>query len=265
MNGNGLMPSYGYDGGISGPIKVFYLLVFLFFMVFLFSSSSLANVDLTNSSTTAASTSSATASTQGEQVIAVQDNSGTAANASVPVTGGCSDPYTIQDGDTLSQIATRCNITLAEIRQLNPGISNANLIYAGQQIRISNGSSTTTTLPQPNVAPVTGGSSGVQNQSQVVITSPATLAPDMLRTGTPLQVRAVYFPPNTPVTIAIGPKVMGYNVVAAGMTDSTGTVVSNITVPAAPDATTPYVVVVITSGQPVVQAMSKPFYIVPAQ
>lgn len=260
------MPSYGMDGGISSPMKAFLLLVFLFFLVFLFASSSLANVDLTNSGSTTASTSSSTASTssaQGQQVITVQDNTSTTANLPVPVTGGCSDPYVVQDGDTLSQIATLCNTSLATIRQLNPGISNANLIYAGQQIRLSSGTTTTVQLPTP--VPVTGGSSGVVNQSQVVVTSPSLLAQDTLRAGTALQVKAVNFPANTPVSIAIGPKATGYNVVAAGMTDPTGTVISNIAVPVASDATTPYVVVVVTAGQPVVQAMSKSFYIAPAQ
>lgn len=46
-----------------------------------------------------------------------------------------SDYYTIQSGDTLSEIAAANNTTVSKLQSLN-GIKNANKIYAGQKIRI---------------------------------------------------------------------------------------------------------------------------------
>ena len=45
--------------------------------------------------------------------------------------------YTIKSGDTLSGIASKYNTTVAALLNLNPGITNANLIYAGQTIVVS--------------------------------------------------------------------------------------------------------------------------------
>lgn len=43
--------------------------------------------------------------------------------------------YTIQSGDTLSAIASKCGTTVAQLQLWN-GIANANVIYAGQKIRV---------------------------------------------------------------------------------------------------------------------------------
>lgn len=241
----------------------------------MYSSSGLADINLTNNPSSSATSLQGASATATLQVISIPNTGNTANSAAgVPVTGGCANPYVVQSGDTLSQIAANCNISLAAIRQSNPSISNADIIYPGQQLSLPLGGVQPTSTAQPVALPVTGGSSdsqsnGLTNGSQVVLpqTAPQTLyngAP-VLRSGISLQVTALHFPANTPVNIAIGPKAAGYNVVAAGLTDATGTAISTITLPAAPDATTPWVVVVATTGQPVVQAMSHEFYIAPAQ
>lgn len=43
--------------------------------------------------------------------------------------------YTVKKGDTLSGIAKRYNTNLSNLLRLNPSITNANLIYAGQKVR----------------------------------------------------------------------------------------------------------------------------------
>ena len=43
--------------------------------------------------------------------------------------------YTVQSGDTLSGIATKYGTTYQKISQLN-GLSNPNMIYAGQWLRV---------------------------------------------------------------------------------------------------------------------------------
>ena len=44
--------------------------------------------------------------------------------------------YTVKRGDTLSAIANRYHTTVSNLMALNPHIKNANLIYAGDVIRI---------------------------------------------------------------------------------------------------------------------------------
>lgn len=46
--------------------------------------------------------------------------------------------YMVQEGDSLSTIATRSGITLAQLLAANPQITNPNVIYAGQQIVLPN-------------------------------------------------------------------------------------------------------------------------------
>ena len=55
--------------------------------------------------------------------------------AGVPSTGGTVGAYTVKQGDTLAAIATRYNSTVQALMTAN-GITNANIIYAGQKITI---------------------------------------------------------------------------------------------------------------------------------
>lgn len=51
------------------------------------------------------------------------------------VNDGSAQYYTVQSGDTLSNIASKYGTTYQKIAQLN-GMSNPNLIYVGQKLRI---------------------------------------------------------------------------------------------------------------------------------
>ena len=55
------------------------------------------------------------------------------------VAGGAaysSNYYTIKGGDTLGAIAAKFGTSVSNLMALNPHIKNANLIYAGDTIRI---------------------------------------------------------------------------------------------------------------------------------
>lgn len=57
------------------------------------------------------------------------------------VNGLCKKPtyvieYSVKKGDTLSAIAKRNGVTVAELLKLNPGIKDPNKIYVGQKIRV---------------------------------------------------------------------------------------------------------------------------------
>lgn len=57
----------------------------------------------------------------------------------------CGDTYTVQRGDYLTLIARKCGTTALKLLQLNPSITNWNIIYPGQVLRL------TGTVPQPPV------------------------------------------------------------------------------------------------------------------
>ena len=56
-------------------------------------------------------------------------------NVQDQVNAGSAQYYTVQSGDTLSGIAAKYGTTHQKIAQLN-GMSNPNLIYVGQKLRI---------------------------------------------------------------------------------------------------------------------------------
>lgn len=51
--------------------------------------------------------------------------------------------YTVNSGDTLSQIAVKENITLSDLERLNPQINNPNLIFVGDVIKTTQSYSST--------------------------------------------------------------------------------------------------------------------------
>lgn len=274
-------PSYRVEA--SNPMKAFVILVLLFLVIFFIASTSLANVDLTPDTPPAAVNNSFSAAAEEPQVINIQNPTVvpqvyTPSNETFPVTGAatCTDPYTIRPGDMLSGIAELCNTTVATIRLANPQITNINMIYPGQQIRIPgapNGQQAVVpqqAAPTAAVQPQINAPEVVAQAPTVPVTTPAatSTAPvpvtgpyPIIQSGTMLQVKARYYPPNTAVNIAIGPQAVGYNIVATGTTDASGNLTARVVAPVAPDSQTPWVVVVATTGTPPVQAMSSPFYL----
>ena len=45
--------------------------------------------------------------------------------------------YTVKAGDTLSRIARRNHLSVAELLQRNPQVKNPNLIYPGQKLNVN--------------------------------------------------------------------------------------------------------------------------------
>ena len=68
-------------------------------------------------------------------------------------TPGTAGSYTVKSGDTLSGIAAAYGMTLTELIQLNPQISNPNLIHPGDTVKLSSGASSAP-APAPAPAPV---------------------------------------------------------------------------------------------------------------
>ena len=72
----------------------------------------------------------------------------TASPAAVIAQAACGSTYTVQNGDTLSSIATLCGTTLSALEQANPQITDFSSIFTGEQVNI----------PSSAVIPVTGSS-----------------------------------------------------------------------------------------------------------
>ena len=60
----------------------------------------------------------------------------TPAGAAPLTSSACGNTYTVRNKDTLISIAELCGTTVSNILALNPQVSNANLIYNGQELRI---------------------------------------------------------------------------------------------------------------------------------
>lgn len=58
--------------------------------------------------------------------------------------------YTVKAGDTLSKIAARNGLTLAQLLQVNPQISDPNRINVGDVVNLPNGSTENATQPLPS-------------------------------------------------------------------------------------------------------------------
>lgn len=61
--------------------------------------------------------------------------------------------YTVKAGDTLSKIAARNGLTLAQLLQANPQISDPNRINVGDVVNLPDGSTENATQPLPNSPP----------------------------------------------------------------------------------------------------------------
>lgn len=62
--------------------------------------------------------------------------------------------YVVKPGDTLGKIASQYNISLPDLLKFNPGITNPNLIYVGQEITVPD-TVPPTTAPPTTVPPTT--------------------------------------------------------------------------------------------------------------
>jgi hypothetical protein len=178
---------------------------------------------------------------------------GTVLYPSIPVTGGCPNPYMVQYGDTLSRLARACGTNVPALLTLNPYIYNPNLIFPGQVLWIYPPGGSGVPVTGPVVAPTP-----VPVQVNPIVLTPSVTP---ITGGSSLQVTVNNFPPNTPVNIGIGKFGMGYQIVNAGITDASGTLVTSIILPQVDNPLDQWNVVVITTSGTPVHAASQPFNI----
>ncbi len=158
-----------------------------------------------------------------------------AAPATALAQGACGDTVTVVYGDTLREIAARCNTTVAEILALNPAITNRNLIRVGQVINLPNAG-----VPTPSVADL-------------------TIQPNSGPSGTVLTVTGRNYPATTEVIVGIGEPESEPATSIRAMSSADGTLRTQVTVPADAQANQRFVVVAYMPGQEGARATSPEF------
>jgi len=105
----------------------------------------------------------------------------TSSSTTTSSTSTTSGTYTVKSGDTLNSIAAANGTTVATLASAN-GISNVNLIYVGQTLKLSTTStstststSSTTNQSSSNSASTTNTSSNTTSNTSTVTTSDATI------------------------------------------------------------------------------------------
>ncbi len=96
---------------------------------------------------------------------------------SAPSPTGSAGTYRVRPGDTLGGIAARFGTSVGALASLN-GISNPNLIYAGQTLRLPGGSSTPAPTPVTPTGPVPGPTTGGISAAQLRAIMPNLSAAD---------------------------------------------------------------------------------------
>ncbi len=214
--------------------------------------------------------------------------------------GPCASPYTVKPGDTLSNIARTCGLTLQNLMAANGDITDPNLIHAGQEIMIfyppnlgatplpliPTAAPQQTTplealLPVEPSAPEAVESGGeaqtepaalplvetpqpeapVSETSQPSTTVEASAAAALKKAGGTVDVEVSGLPPNTPVKIGIGRVKAVPAIVDTASTDAAGKYKGKVVIPTHARYPEVWMVTVMTTTRPQVKVTSVPFEI----
>ncbi len=154
----------------------------------------------------------------------------------------CAGAYTVQEGETLSEIAARCEVPLQSLLTANPQIANPNQVAAGESVSI----------------PALEGRGGGNDLAEPSVwgSFPPGYAP-----GDVITVQASGFPPNVPVRVGIGLSSSGYQVLEQASSAADGGLTISLTIPASAQVGDTAFILVTASGVPSVQAISPEFRI----
>lgn len=159
------------------------------------------------------------------QIIYLTSNGG--GTDPVPVTGGT---YVVRWGDTLGIIAARFGTTVSALLAVNPQITNASLIFAGQVIN----------LPSGTTGTGTGTTTGT--------TARVTVSSLSVASGGTVTVTATGFPANAEIDYRIGKQGAAYSAVVDGTTNASGYASTTVTIPSSAVSGEKWVVVVQTTS-----------------
>lgn len=138
-------------------------------------------------------------------------------------TSSCGDTYIVQKGDFLSKIAGICGYTTASIISLNPQITNPNVIYPGQVIRLSGA------VAVPSTSTTTTGTGGAattwSGSAQITISRTRALV------GDDITVSVSGFPKNTAIDYRVSKSGASPAAIYDGATDANGTASRIVEIP----------------------------------
>ena len=188
-----------------------------------------------------------------------------ASPASLASSETCGSIYTVQPKDNLTKIAQFCETTVDRLIALNPQITNPNIIYTGQKIRITG----TTPLPTTTSSSTSSYASTTYNSytytsgnSYYYGYARVSLSDTTAEEGDEITVYITGFPANADVDYRVGQSGKSYSVVYDGTTDGNGTDEIEITIPSDADKGEYWVVLVTTtSHKEGVQVTSARIYI----
>jgi LysM repeat protein len=219
-----------------------------------------------------------------------------AGSNALPQFSPCGLTYTVRSGDTLSKIASACNVSLSSLLSANPTIQNPNLIHPGQQLAISGSpapsvaaaAAVPTAVPAllaqlatatPTLAAAAGAAAGAaetgaQQDPLVELAAPpsgsATLSPlksifnalepTGLKPGGSVTISMRNLPPSTEVQIAIGKVGTPPTTVDQRTTGADGRLTVTVAIPLKAKPGELWLVTV-TSAQPKIKVTSPSFVI----
>lgn len=131
-------------------MKIKPIIVVIMFVAFIviFAGGAISQTDLTPDTPPAPGTGQGLTAGAGDGAFSGDSGSANgllAGSNALPQFSPCGLTYTVRSGDTLSKIASACNVSLSSLLSANPTIQNPNLIHPGQQLAISGS-------PAPSVA-----------------------------------------------------------------------------------------------------------------
>ncbi len=214
---------------------------------------------------------------------------GTFATSPVAAQTTCGTSYTVVKGDYLNSIAKKCGTTASAILAVNPGITNWNIIYPGQVLKLPSG--TTTPVVAGSVYIVKPGDtlSGIAALFKVTLSSLLTANPAItnanriekgqqiklpagaaqIRTvgitpvsgkaGDSITLGATGFKPSSEVDIRFGLTETTTESIGKATTDSHGAVLQKVTVPTTAQSGKVYVFVVRQTANTAESATSNTF------
>lgn len=177
--------------------------------------------------------------------------------AATTASSSCGDTYVVQPHDYLALIANACGTTVADILALNTQITNPNIIFYGQVLRMT-GDAPAQSWPTyvPYYNPVYSPTVAYSGSARVSVSTSRAVA------GDTVTVTISGYPAYADLDFRLGLKGDTYSYVYDGKTDAYGRTSTTITIPSEASTGDYWVVEVITTGlKSVVDVTSASIYI----
>lgn len=172
--------------------------------------------------------------------------------------GPCAGSYVVRQGDTLSQIARTCGVTLDMLLAANPSITNPNLIRSGQVLNIFY----MATVVPTTAVPDTGGKSGGAPPPTAAPTQ-ETIPDTGKRVGDMVVVDVQNFPALSLVKVEMGVENGTLDMIKSPQIGTDGSLRVEVPVPPNAKPGEKWVVVVTSTADPNLVVRSPVFTILP--